>query len=64
MLLAAGQVGDTTKGVLIPITGQDMSHCFNIEEVHLSLSNLSSRAQALVKSLVSLSYVVLRKVQA
>lgn len=42
MLLAAGQVGDTTKGVLIPITGQDMPHCFNAEKVRLSFSPISA----------------------
>lgn len=41
MVLAAGQVGDTAKGVLIPITGQDMPHCFNTE-VHLSFSPVSA----------------------
>lgn len=40
MLLAAGQVGDTTKGVLIPITVRDIPHHFNTE-VHLSFSPVS-----------------------
>lgn len=65
MVLAAGQVGDTAKGVLIPITGQDMPHCFTTEEeASVLLSSLSSRAQDLVKTLISLSDVVLRKIQA
>lgn len=40
-------MGDTTKGALIPITGQDMPHCFNIEEVHLSHSPISAAGHRL-----------------
>lgn len=47
MLLAAGQVVDTTKGVLVPTTGQAMPHLFNTEEEHLSLSPVSAAGHRL-----------------
>ena len=62
MLLAAGQVGGTTWGVSIPITGQAMPHLFNTEEVHPRISLIP--AWALVKSLASLSDAVLWKIWA